>query len=314
MLQMRKRVVLKASKEAIYKGEAMKYTNKYYSPWFATPAVILFFLFFILPNVASFGLGFTDWSIFYFDDIHFIGLDNFKKLFSEKNFWLAVKNTFYFAILTVIGKNILGFLLALFIQKKSRVNTMLRAIIFMPVTISSLVLAIIFLSIYNPTNGLLNTTLEFLNLGRFKQDWLFDIRFSMTSISFMEIWQQTGFTMVIFLAGLQSIPKDYYEAAKIDGASKWAQVRYITLPLIMQSINVTLMLSVIAGIKVFAQVYGTTNGGPADQTQVLATFLYKSFGNGYLGYSSAVGLFTTILIVILTFGIVAYLRKKEVEI
>ncbi len=288
--------------------------HTYYSLWYTLPAVGLFALFFILPNVAGLGLGFTDWTIFYFDDIRFNGLENFRTLFSEKNFWLSVRNTFHFAFLTVIGKNVIGFLLALLVLKPSRFNTLVRAIIFMPITISTLVLAIIFVSIYNPTHGLLNSFLEFLHLGGLKQDWLFNTRFSLNSISFMEIWQQTGFSMAIFLAGLQSIPAEFYEAARIDGASRLQQLRHITLPLIIQSINVTLMLSIISGIRVFAQVYGTTNGGPADKTQVLGTYLYKSYGNGYLGYSAAVGLFMTLLIVIMTFGIVGYLRKKEIQL
>jgi raffinose/stachyose/melibiose transport system permease protein len=146
-----------------------------------------------------------------------------------------------------------------------------------------------------------------------KQDWLFDMKLSMKSICAMEIWQQTGFCMCIYLAGLQAIPAEYYEAASIDGASKLRQIWTITLPLIVQSVTVSVMLSVISGIKVFEQVYGTTNGGPADSTQVLSTYLYKSFGNGFLGYSSAVGLFTTILIIALTFGLTAFLRKREVE-
>lgn len=289
------------------------YDSKYYSAWFIMPAFLLFLIFFIIPNVASFGLGFTDWSIFYFDDIRFNGLENFKRLFTEPNFWICVRNTFYFAVVTVVGKNVIGFFLALIVQKSSRYNNILRAVVFLPMTISALVVAIIFQSIYNPTNGLLNSFLETVGLGVLKQDWLFNVKYSMNAICAMEIWQQTGFCMCIFLAGLQSIPTEYYEAARIDGASGWQQTRYITIPLLIQSINVTLMLSVISGIKVFAQVYGTTNGGPADATQVLSTFLYKSFGNGYLGYSSAVGLFTTVLIIILTFGVTGFLRKKEVE-
>ena len=290
------------------------YGTKYYSLWFAFPALLLFFIFFILPNIAGLGLGFTDWTIFYFNDVRFNGVENFKTLFTERNFWLSIRNTFHFAIFTVIGKNVLGFFLALLVNKKSRFNTIIRVIIFVPITISTLVLAIVFLSIYNPTYGLLNQFLEFIHLDSLKHDWLFDTRFSMNSISIMEIWQQTGFSMAIFLAGLQSIPQEFYEAAKVDGASRILQLRHITLPLIIQSINVTLMLSIISGIKVFAQVYGTTNGGPADQTQVLSTYLYKSYGNGYLGYSAAVGLFMTILIIVMTFGVVAYLRKKEVQL
>jgi raffinose/stachyose/melibiose transport system permease protein len=280
---------------------------------YALPALLLFAVFFIVPNIASFVLGFTDWTIFFFDDIKFNGLENFRRLFAEDNFWLCVKNTFFFAIVTVLGKNILGFILALIVQDKSKYNSFVRAAIFVPITISSLVVAIIFQSIYNPTNGLLNGILEAIGLGMLKQDWLFDMKLSMKSICAMEIWQQTGFCMCIYLAGLQAIPAEYYEAASIDGASKLRQIWTITLPLIVQSVTVSVMLSVISGIKVFEQVYGTTNGGPADSTQVLSTYLYKSFGNGFLGYSSAVGLFTTILIIALTFGLTAFLRKREVE-
>lgn len=291
-----------------------KLESKYYAKWLVMPAFILFSIFFIIPNLASFALGFTDWSLFYFDSPRFNGLDNFRRLFSEKNFWLAVGNTFFFAVFTVIGKNVIGFFLALIVNKKSRYNNFLRAVFFLPVTISSLVVAIIFVSIYNPGNGLLNSFLSTIGLDFLRQDWLFDKRFALISICVMELWQQTGYTMCIFLAGLQGISTEYYEAAKIDGASYWQQVRRITIPLLIQSFTVTLMLSIISGIKVFAQVYGTTNGGPADTTQVLSTFLYKSFGNGYLGYSAAVGLFITVLISVLTFAVVAFLRKREVEL
>lgn len=290
-----------------------KYASKYYSMKFVLPAMFLFLVFFIIPNVASFILGFTDWTIFNFDDMHFNGLDNFKRLFNEPNFWLCVKNTFFFAIITVIGKNVLGFVMALLVSKKSRYNNFLRAVVFLPITISSLVVAIIFLSIYNPTHGMLNSFLGTIGLGALQQDWLFDMKLSMKSICAMEIWQQAGFCMCIFLAGLQSVPEEYYEAAKIDGASRFRQRIHITIPLMLQSITVSLMLSIISGIKVFEQVYGTTNGGPADSTQVLSTYLYKSFGNGYLGYSAAVGLFTTVLIVLLTFGVTIFMRKREVE-
>lgn len=289
------------------------YESRYYSIKYAMPALLLFTVFFIVPNIASFVLGFTDWTIFFFDDIKFNGLENFKRLFQEENFWLCIKNTFFFAIITVIGKNILGFLLALVVQNKSKYNNFVRAAIFVPITVSSLVVAIIFQSIYNPTNGLLNSFLEAIGLGILKQDWLFDVKLSMKSICAMEIWQQTGFCMCIYLAGLQAIPSEYYEAASIDGASKLRQIWTITLPLILQSVTVSVMMSVISGIKVFEQIYGTTNGGPADATQVLSTYLYKSFGNGFLGYSSAVGLFTTVLIIALTFGVTAFLRKREVE-
>ncbi|MBP5198597.1 MAG: sugar ABC transporter permease [Lachnospiraceae bacterium] len=290
-----------------------KLENKYYTKWLVLPAFLLFLVFFIIPNLASFVMGFTDWSLFYFDEPRWNGLDNFKRLFSEKNFWICVKNTFYFSVVTVLGKNILGFLMALLVQGEGRYKHFLRAAFFLPITISSLVVAIIFVSIYNPTNGLLNNLLSAVGLGKLGVDWLHTKGVALNAVCVMELWQQVGYTMCICLAGMESVPAEYYEASKIDGAGYWQRVFKVTIPLMVQSLTVSVMLSIISGIKVFAQIYGTTNGGPADSTQVLSTFLYKSFGNGYLGYSSAVGLFMTLLISVLTFTVVIIMRKKEVE-
>lgn len=287
--------------------------TKYYSPWFLIPASALFILFFVVPNLASFALGFTDWSLYDFSNIQFNGLENFKRLFSEATFFTAIKNTFYFAVITVVVKNIFGFFMALIVKESNRFNTLLRAVVFLPMTISIVVVAIVFVSIYNPTNGIINEMFRSIGLGSLAQDWLFDTRFSMNSICLMDIWQGTGFTMCVMLAGLQAIPDDYYEAAKIDGANKWQQLIYITIPLLISSLTISLVFNIISGFKVFAQVYSTTNGGPADSTHVLGTFLFKSFGNGFLGYSAAVGLFTTVLIVVLSMTLLAFLRKREVE-
>lgn len=290
-----------------------KSTQDFYSKWFIAPAAILFIIFFVVPNLASFVLGFTDWSLYDFNNIKFNGLENFRRLFSEKTFAIAIKNTFYFAIVTVLIKNVFGFLMALIVRKTSKFNTLLRAVVFLPMTISVMVVAIIFVSIYNPTNGIINEGLRAIGLDSLTRDWLFDARYSMNSICLMDIWQGTGFTMCVMISGLQAIPTDYYEAAKIDGADKWQQLRYVTLPLLISSITISLVFNIISGFKVFAQVYSTTNGGPADSTHVLGTFLFKSFGNGFLGYSAAVGLFTTVLIVALSMTLLAILRKREVE-
>ena len=134
--------------------------KRYYSMKFVLPAMIIFMIFFIIPNLASFALGFTDWTIYNFDDMKFNGFDNFKRLFNEPNFWLCVKNTFFFAIVTVIGKNVVGFVMALIVNKTTKYNSLLRGMVFLPITISALVVAIIFQSIYNPTNGLLNSFLK----------------------------------------------------------------------------------------------------------------------------------------------------------
>lgn len=291
----------------------MKNNKTHYSYWLLLPASIIYLTFFIIPNIAGLVLGFTDWNVHYFDDIRFNGVDNFIRLFNERTFWIAVKNTFYFAIVTVVVKNVLGFCMALLVQKTSRFNSYLRTVMFMPIMISSIVISIIFVAIYNPTTGIINQFFRAVNLDILAKDWLVDARYAMNAIVVMEIWQWSGFNMIIFLSGMKSIPADYYESAKIDGATRWQEIRYIMIPLMVQSFTITFIFSLISGLKVFAQVYGTTNGGPADSTQVMATFLYRSFSHGHYGYSAAVGFVFMILISTLSLAAFGAIRKKEVE-
>ncbi|MGO4273407.1 carbohydrate ABC transporter permease [Paenibacillus sp. TAF58] len=287
--------------------------NHFYPIWLVTPALLIYAMFFLLPNVTSLFMGFTDWSIFDFYNIHFNGLKNFKQLFNETAFVIAIKNTFYFTIVTVFMKVVLGILFALLGNVKSKMQNFIRSVVFLPVMISTIVVAVIFSSIYNPTQGILNVGLRHIGLDGLAQEWLFDMRFAMTAISVMEIWQWVGFGMLVFLAGLQGVSKDYYEAAKIDGANAVHQFYNITLPLIMPSINIVLTFSIISGLKVFPQVYALTDGGPAGATQVIGTYLYKTFADGYLGYSSAVGFVFTVTVMTITFACLYFLRKREVE-
>lgn len=291
----------------------MKKRKSIYAKWLMIPALAIYITFFVLPNVAGMVLGFTDWNVYFFDDIRFNGLENFIRLFNEKTFWIAIKNTFYFAIVTVIFKNLLGFIMALMVQETSRFNGYLRTVMFMPIMISSIVISIIFVSIYNPSTGIVNQFLRTIGLDFLAKEWLVDARYAMNAIVVMEIWQWSGFNMIVCLSGMKAIPADYFEAAKIDGATRWQEIKFIMLPLMVQSFTITFIFSLISGMKVFAQVYGTTNGGPADATQVMGTFLYKSFSNGHYGYSAAVGF--VFLIMISTFSLIAFgiLKKKEVE-
>ena len=150
-------------------------------------------------NVTSLFMGFTDWSIFDFYNIHFNGLKNFKQLFNETAFVIAIKNTFYFTIVTVFMKVVLGILFALLGNVKSKMQNFIRSVVFLPVMISTIVVAVIFSSIYNPTQGILNVGLRHIGLDGLAQEWLFDMRFAMTAISVMEIWQWVGFGMLVFL-------------------------------------------------------------------------------------------------------------------
>ena len=159
----------------------------------------------------------------------------------------------------------------------------------------------------------MNQFLNSIGLHVLAKQWLVDERYAMNAIVVMEVWQWAGLNMLIFYSGMQAIPSEYYEAAEIDGASYWQEVRYVMLPLMVQSFTITFIFSIISGLKVFSQVYGTTNGGPADSTQVMATFLYRSFSHGHYGYSAAVGFVFMVLIMLFSAIVFGILRKKEVE-
>jgi raffinose/stachyose/melibiose transport system permease protein len=291
-----------------------RWLAKYYSSWLIAPALLMFCVFFIVPNLANFFLGFTDWTIFYLYDFKFNGLENFRSLFAEGTFWIALKNTLYFALLTVTAKLAIGFLLATLVCRRTRLNSYLRAVLFLPVMISGIVVGVIFVALYNPQSGVVNGFLRAVGLGGLAKEWLVDARYAMTSICVMEIWQWLGFHMAVFIAGMQAIPEELYEAAKIDGANGAQRMRNITLPLVIPSISVNFVFSLIAGVKVFTQVFSTTNGGPADATQVFGTFLYKTFSDGLLGYSASVGLVMTVIILLLTLLSLPILRRAEVEL
>lgn len=278
------------------------------------PALTLFGLFFIVPNIANLFLGFTDWTIYYLYEIKFNGLYNLKTLFSEETFWIALKNTLFFTLVTVIAKLFGAFLLAALISRKARFNNYLRAVLFMPVMISGMVVGIIFVAIYNPQSGIINSFLRSVGLGALAREWLVDAKYAMTCICVMEIWQWLGFHMAVFVAGIQSIPEEYFEAATIDGANSFQRMMRITVPLIVPSFSVNFVFSLISGVKVFTQVFSTTGGGPADATQVFGTFLYKNFSDGLLGYSASVGLVMTLVILVITMASLPILRKAEVEL
>ncbi len=293
----------------------MRSTNitKHYTPLFVMPAFILFSLFFIIPNIAGLFLGFTDWSQYYPLQPSFNGLNNFKDMVKSSIFITAVKNTFSFAISTTLIKVVLGLLLAIVLNNSVKLKELYRTIIFSPVVVNPLVIALVFSALYNPTYGPINIFLKSVGLGFLQRNWLTDPGVAMGSIAAMEVWMGIGIIVVIFLSGLQTVPKEYYESAKIDGANETQQLLYITIPLIFQSLTICSILSLLRGIGVFAQVYGLTNGGPADATQVYGTFMFKSFGQGLYGFSAAAGLVFTIFVSLISFLLLGFFKKMEVE-
>ncbi len=236
------------------------------------PALILYLIFMIYPVLRGLYISFFRWDGL--TDPVWIGLKNYGFILDDKVFWQALKNTFLFAIFVTISKNIVGLLLALILNQKIKGRTFFRTAAFMPVTFAFVVIGVLWSWIYNPIFGLLNNVLNALNLDFLIRGWLSDPKIALYSIMVVDIWKWTGFHMVLFLAGLQGIPDEYYEAADIDGANRFQKFFRITLPLLSQILAVSVIMSILgAFVSNYDVVYVMTGGGPFHATEVALTWI-----------------------------------------
>lgn len=288
----------------------MKRAKNLYSYYMVFPALLIYSIFFVIPAIAAFYYSFTDWRLDRID-LKFIGWDNFEKIFSDKTLILALKNTAIFAVVTVAGKNIIGLLLAVALNMRLKTKNLLRAIFYSPSILSILVISILFTPMLR-TEGTINHVLEAVGLHSLSQAWLTNPSLVIWTIAIVSIWQSAGFQMAIYLAGLQSISQEYYEAAKIDGASSWKSFFKITLPLLLPAININLMLTLIGGLKVFSEVYVMTGGGPGNASQVVGTIILRSFGEGNWGLGTAVNTLLFVVVTIIAIPLLIFMRRKEV--
>lgn len=287
--------------------------KKFYPNYFTFPAVVMFAVFYVGPIAAGFVMSFTDWHIKRLTTPEFVGLKNFAYLFSDKNFLLAMGNTFQFGIVTTLGIVILGLGLALLLNSALRGKAFFRTVFYLPAVLSLIVIGIMFRSVFKMDGGILNQILLFLHMDSLVIDWLGNGRAAMWCIIFVQIWKWSGFAMAIYLAGLQSISCDYYEAATIDGAARWQKFRFITLPLMAPAFTVVVTMNIIGGFKVFEQVYVMTGGGPGMATQVMSTYIYREFAKGSLGRSTAMGLVLFVLISVIAVIVNKIMTKREVQ-
>lgn len=268
---------------------------------FVLPAVILLLLFLILPAFSTIRYSFTDYNIMRPDSIKFCGLDNFMELFQDKLFLKSFCNTVYFTVIVVPFQCLLALGLALLISPKKRGVSIFRAAYFSPMVTSMVVVAILWSVLYNPNpnTGLINAFLVKLGIGPI--GFLKDPKTAMNSIIFMSAWQAAGYQMMIFLAGLQAIPKDQYEAASIDGAGSLQQFRYITLPGLNNVIKYVVMITMIQAMKLFTQPYVMTQGGPQDSTRTLVYYIYEQgFQSRNFGYACTVATIFFIIVITLS--------------
>lgn len=270
---------------------------------FVIPAVILLAAFLIYPALQTVRYAFTDYNIMRPDRIKFCGLNNFAELFRDGDFWKAVANTLHFTVLVVPFQTVLALALAMLISSKRKGVSIFRAAYFSPQVTSMVVVAILWTVLYNsnPDSGLLNALL--VKMGMEPCGFLNDPKTAMNSIIFMSAWQGAGYQMMIFLAGLQGIPKEQYEAASIDGAGKLKSFLYVTLPGLKNVIKYVIMITVIQAMKLFTQPYVMTKGGPQNSTRTMVYYVYEQgFQKRNFGYACAVAAVFFVIVVLLSLG------------
>ncbi|MFV2177756.1 carbohydrate ABC transporter permease [Actinomadura sp. LOL_016] len=281
--------------------------------WFAAPALAVYALVVLYPAIAGMVYAFTDWNGL--GERNFIGLDNFSRLFGDEGARGSLVNTLLLTVAVVFVQNGIGLLLALGVHTKIKSRSVLRVIFFAPAVVSPVMVAFLWKYIYNPApEAGINGILSAVGLGGLRQDWLGDPDLALWSVAGMVIWQFAGYSMVIFLAGLEGVPEELHEAAMIDGAGRWQRFRHVTWPLLAPAVTINLMLSTIGGLKLFDQVYAATNGGPGYASETLSTVLYKqAFVFGNYGYSTAIALVLALFVAAVSMVQVYYLRGREVS-
>jgi raffinose/stachyose/melibiose transport system permease protein len=290
-----------------------KSIKKYKWFLFVVPALIFYLCFTIIPALSSVYYSLTNWDGGL--NMRFIGFANFVEMFHDSAIWTSFGNTILYSVCITIAQNSLGLALALLMVKKIRGVNILRAAFFLPAIFSSLLIGFVWGYILEPNSGTLNTILQTLHLESFQRAWLGDIFWAKFMIILVTVWQFAGYAMVIYIAGLQAIPEELYEAADIDGASRFKRFINISFPLLASSFTINIILCTIGGLKSFDSVYALTGGGPGYATETMATMIYHlGFGgNGSRwGYGTAMSIVMFIFILILTSIQVTYLRKREV--
>lgn len=276
------------------------------------PGLLVFTVFTIYPIIKLLVMSFFQWDFGTMLNQKFIGFDNYREVLSDPYFRTAFTNTLVYTLITVPGQMILGFLVALMLNKITRFKIGYRILYYLPVITSWVIASLVFKYVFN-TEGLLNYFLmNVLHVTSQNIHWL-DTRWSgLTVAMLLGIWKGIGWNMVVFLAALQTVSSDLYEAAAIDGANAWKQLIHVTLPGIRGTILFALVMLTIGGFNVFTSVKMITGGNPGHQTDVILTWMYhKAFGTGEFGYSAALSFITTLVLAVLALIQFRMMQQKE---
>jgi raffinose/stachyose/melibiose transport system permease protein len=273
---------------------------------FLLPAVLLYGTFIVYPMVDAVRLSFFDWDGFATTPKTWIGLDNYRRIFRhDPVFWTAFRNSVTWLILSLIVPTLCGLGLALLLNRHLRGRNLFRTIFYLPAVLAPIAVAAMWRWIYDPNFGVLNRFLDLVGIDAVGRAWLGDPDTALYATFAASVWTVVGLNMVLFLAGLQNIPRELTEAARIDGANTTQVFRHVTLPGLRPAIVIVIVLTIINSLKAFELIVGTTGGGPAQQTQVLALWSYtQSFANHDFGAGNAVA---TVLLVLTLVVVLPYL-------
>lgn len=269
---------------------------------FLYPTLAVFTLFFVAPAVLGLVISLTDESLVS-EGSHFVGLENYRFLLSEGSVFLtALGNQIKFALVNTILKTGVGLLFALVLNERFRGRNFLRALVYMPIMVSPVVLSLIFNYILKP-EGFVNKILRSAGLGLLAQDWFGNFDLALYTVAAVDTWIGVGWTVLIMLAALQSIPQEVVECAKIDGARAITLFFRIKLHFILHAVNFCFLLTIISGMKAFDIIYALTGGGPGRATEVIGTFMAKSLASGSLGYPAAINFLQFLIVTVVALAI-----------
>lgn len=276
--------------------------------WFYLPAAALYLVFFAIPTFASFYFSLTRWTLF---DTEFIGLENYVRFFQDPQLFTGFVNTFVYGVSTSGAKVVIGLALAVLLTSQIVARGYLRSVVFFPVLVSTIGVGVMFTALLDPFDGLLNTVLA--TFGIEGPQWFTNPDIALLSVAAVDVWKGVGIATLIYIAGLVAIPREYYEAAEIDGAGRWQQFRRITLPLAMPATGTVIILSLIGGLRSFDLIWATTGGGPGFASDVIASVIYKQYQAGYYGLSTAGNVVLFLVVTAIMVPVTMVINRKAVE-
>jgi raffinose/stachyose/melibiose transport system permease protein len=279
-----------------------------YPYWFFAPAAVIYTALFLLPTVAAFWFALTRWDLY---TATFIGLDNFRQFLAEPFLVSGMSNTLIYAVTTSGLKTVLGLLLAVLLTSGLYAQGFLRTVVFFPVLVSTIGVGLTFTALMHPTKGAINVALELMGIDG--PGWLTNPTLALFSVALVDVWKGVGLATLIFIAGLASISPEYYEAARIDGATRRQMFWRVTVPLVRPATITVITLSLIGGLRSFDLIWAMTKGGPGFSSDVLASTIYKQYQAGFYGLSTAGNVILFLMIALIIIPFLYWFNRREVQ-